>query len=162
MTKYEVYEWLNRPTKLTYDIKAKIRLAEEIRSGLLPTAIRYDKDKIVTSYGTNADPMTEIMARVEAIQKEIAELQLQRAIAMIELEEVFSKLDKDERTVMSRHYLSRKKIEEIRIVDRAKLILIQVLKMTEPQAQHYIEKQSMDLRQTRLTTAESILRTYES
>ena len=29
MTKYEVYEWLNRPTKLTYDIKAKIRLAEE-------------------------------------------------------------------------------------------------------------------------------------
>ena len=114
MTKYEVYEWLNRPTKLTYDIKAKIRLAEEIRSGLLPTAIRYDKDKIVTSYGTNADPMTEILARVEAIQKEIAELQLQRAIAMIELEEVFSKLDKDERTVMSRHYLSRKKIEEIR------------------------------------------------
>ena len=114
MTKYEVYEWLNRPTKLTYDIKAKIRLAEEIRSGLLPTAIRYDKDKIVTSYGTNADPMAEIMARVEVIQKEIAELQLQRAIAMIELEEVFSKLDKDERTVMSRHYLSRKKIEEIR------------------------------------------------
>lgn len=113
MTKYEVYEWLNRPTKLTYDIKAKIRLAEEIRSGLLPTAIRYDKDKIVTSYGTNADPMTEILARVEAIQKEIAELQLQRAIAMIELEEVFSKLDKDERTVMSRYYLSRKKIEEI-------------------------------------------------
>jgi DNA-directed RNA polymerase specialized sigma subunit len=113
MTKYEVYEWLNRPTKLTYDIKAKIRLAEEIRSGLLPTAIRYDKDKIVTSYGTNADPMTEIMARVEVIQKEIAELQLQRAIAMIELEEVFSKLDEDEGKVMSRYYLSRKKIEEI-------------------------------------------------
>ena len=113
MTKYEVYEWLNRPTKLTYDIKAKIRLVEEIRSGLLPTAIRYDKDKIVTSYGTNADPMTEILARVEAIQKEIAELQLQRAIAMIELEEVFSKLDKDEGKVMSRYYLSRKKIEEI-------------------------------------------------
>lgn len=113
MTKYEVYEWLNRPTKLTYDIKAKIRLAEEIRSGLLPTAIRYDKDKIVTSYGTNADPMAEIMARVEAIQKEIAELQLQRAIAMIELEEVFSKLDEYEGKVMSRYYLSRKKIEDI-------------------------------------------------
>ena len=55
----------------------------------------------------------------------------------------------------------QKKIEEIRIVDRAKLILIEVLKMTEPQAQRYIEKQSMDLRQTRLTTAENILRTYE-
>lgn len=55
----------------------------------------------------------------------------------------------------------QKKIEEIRIVDRAKLVLIQVLKMTENQAQHYIEKQSMDLRQTRLATAENILRTYE-
>lgn len=113
MTKYEVYEWLNRPTKLTYDIKAKTRLADEIKSGLLPTAIRYDKDKIVTSYGTNADPMAEIMARVEVIQKEIAELQLQRAIAMIELEEVFSKLEGDEGIVMSRYYLSRKKIDEI-------------------------------------------------
>ena len=55
----------------------------------------------------------------------------------------------------------QKKIEEIRIVDRAKLVLIQVLKMTESQAQHYIEKQSMDLRQTRITTAENILRTYD-
>ena len=54
----------------------------------------------------------------------------------------------------------QKKIEEIRLVDRAKLVLIQVLKMTEPQAQHYIEKQSMDLRQSRLITAENILRTY--
>ena len=56
----------------------------------------------------------------------------------------------------------QKKIEEIRIVDRAKLVLIQVLKMTENQAQHYIEKQSMDLRQSRLKTAENILRTYEA
>ena len=55
----------------------------------------------------------------------------------------------------------QKKIEEIRLVNRAKLILIQVLKMTENQAQHYIEKQSMDLRQSRVATAESILRTYE-
>ena len=55
----------------------------------------------------------------------------------------------------------QKKIDEIRIVDRAKLVLIQVLKMTEPQAQRYIEKQSLDLRQTRLATAENILRTYE-
>ncbi len=55
----------------------------------------------------------------------------------------------------------QRKIEEIRIVGRAKLVLIQVLKMTEMQAQHYIEKQSMDLRQTKLETAENILRTYE-
>ncbi len=65
------------------------------------------------------------------------------------------------RTLENENTKLQKKIEEIRIVDRAKLVLIQVLKMTENQAQHYIEKQSMDLRQTRLATAENILRTYE-
>lgn len=65
------------------------------------------------------------------------------------------------RTLENENTRLQKKIEEIRIVDRAKLVLIQVLKMTENQAQHYIEKQSMDMRQTRLNTAENILRTYE-
>lgn len=55
----------------------------------------------------------------------------------------------------------QKKIEEIRIVDRAKLVLVQVLNMTEPQAHRYIEKQAMDMRQPRTTVAENILKTYE-
>lgn len=52
-------------------------------------------------------------------------------------------------------------IQEIRTVDRAKLVLIQVLNMTEAQAHKYIERQAMDLRQSKLQTAENILRTYE-
>ena len=55
----------------------------------------------------------------------------------------------------------QKKIDEIRLVDRAKCILIQYLQMTEAQAHKYIEKQAMNLRQSRLQTAESILKTYE-
>ena len=54
------------------------------------------------------------------------------------------------------------KIEEIRLVDRAKCTLIQVLSMTEPQAHRYIEKQAMDMRMTRRQIAESILKTYET
>lgn len=54
------------------------------------------------------------------------------------------------------------KIEEIRLVNRAKCVLIQMLKLTEPQAHRYIEKQAMDLRLTRRAVAESILKTYES
>ncbi len=53
------------------------------------------------------------------------------------------------------------KMQEVRLIDRAKCILIQYLKMTEPQAHRYIEKQAMDLRQSRIVTAENILRTYE-
>ena len=41
------------------------------------------------------------------------------------------------------------KIEEIKLVDRAKCTLIQYLKFTESQAHRYIEKQAMDMRKTR-------------
>lgn len=53
-------------------------------------------------------------------------------------------------------------IEEEKLINRAKCILIQYLNMTETQAHKYIEKQSMNLRQSKTQTAESILKTYES
>lgn len=54
------------------------------------------------------------------------------------------------------------KIEDIRIIDRAKCILISQLSFTEPEAHRYIEKQAMDLRMTRRKVAEEILKMYES
>lgn len=54
------------------------------------------------------------------------------------------------------------KIEEIRLVDRAKCVLIQYLNLTEPQAHRYIEKQAMDMRVTKLEVAQGILKTYET
>ena len=56
----------------------------------------------------------------------------------------------------------RGKLQETRLVDRAKCILIQYLNMTEAQAHKYIEKQAMDMRLTKLNVAENILKTYES
>ncbi|MFR1758817.1 MAG: ANTAR domain-containing response regulator, partial [Christensenellaceae bacterium] len=56
----------------------------------------------------------------------------------------------------------QQKIEEIRLVDRAKCTLIEVLKLSEAQAHRYIEKQAMDMRITRREVAENILKTYES
>lgn len=54
------------------------------------------------------------------------------------------------------------KIEEIRLINRAKCCLIQYLKFSEPQAHRYIEKQAMDTRQTRKEVAQRILSTYET
>lgn len=54
------------------------------------------------------------------------------------------------------------KIEDIRIIDRAKCLLISQLSITEPEAHRYIEKQAMDLRITRRKVAEQILKIYES
>ena len=52
------------------------------------------------------------------------------------------------------------KMEEIRIVNRAKWLLISELKMDEPQAHRYIEKQAMDRCISRKEIAEEIIRTY--
>ena len=46
------------------------------------------------------------------------------------------------------------------MVNRAKWILISELKMSEPDAHRYIEKQAMDCCVTKQTIAEDIIKTY--
>ena len=52
------------------------------------------------------------------------------------------------------------KMEEIRVVNRAKWVLISELKMTEPDAHRYIEKQAMDRCVPKRRVAEEIISTY--
>jgi len=54
----------------------------------------------------------------------------------------------------------KQKIEDIRIIDRAKCILISYLNLTEQESHRFIEKQAMDLRSTKRAIAEEILKTY--
>lgn len=54
------------------------------------------------------------------------------------------------------------KIEDVRIIDRAKCILISHLSMTENEAHRYIEKRAMDMRASRREIANEILKTYEN
>lgn len=53
------------------------------------------------------------------------------------------------------------KMEEIRIVNRAKWLLIEQLKMTESEAHRYIEKQAMDRCISKRSVAESIISIYK-
>jgi response regulator NasT len=55
----------------------------------------------------------------------------------------------------------KQKIEDLRIIDRAKCILISHMKMSENEAHRYVEKQAMDMRMSKRAVAEGILRTYE-
>ena len=52
------------------------------------------------------------------------------------------------------------KMKEIRLVNRAKWLLISELKMSEPQAHRYIEKQAMDRCVPKRDIAEEIIKTY--
>lgn len=54
-----------------------------------------------------------------------------------------------------------RQIEDIRLVDRAKCLLIQYEGITEEQAHHYIEKEAMNQRITRREMAETILHSYD-
>jgi response regulator NasT len=55
-----------------------------------------------------------------------------------------------------------RRIEDIRIIDRAKLLLIANYKLSEQDAHRQIEKQAMDMRLTRRQVAEEILRMYDN
>lgn len=52
------------------------------------------------------------------------------------------------------------KMEEIRLVNRAKWLLVEQLKMSEPDAHRYIQKAAMDRGLSRRQVAESIIRMY--
>jgi two-component system, response regulator PdtaR len=64
--------------------------------------------------------------------------------------------------ILSENSQLKQKIDDIRIIDRAKCMLISIMKMNEQEAHKYIEKQAMDIRSTRRIVAEGILKLYEN
>ena len=78
------------------------------------------------------------------------------AIALSWLSSAREKLRKTEKKTLS----IEEKMEEIRIVNRAKWILIRELKLDEPEAHRYIEKQAMDRCISKRVVAEEIIKTY--
>ena len=52
------------------------------------------------------------------------------------------------------------KMEEIRLINRAKMLLMQCLKMTEQEAHRYLEKEAMDRGMKRMAVAEEVIKTY--
>ena len=56
----------------------------------------------------------------------------------------------------------QEKMQDIRTVNRAKWLLIEIKRMTENEAHYYIEQQAMDMRLSRREVAENIIRTYDA
>ncbi len=63
--------------------------------------------------------------------------------------------------VRRQNTLLQKKVEEIRLVDRAKCALIQYRQWTEPEAHRFIEQTAMETRRTRAEVARELLLRYE-
>ncbi|MBQ1451881.1 MAG: ANTAR domain-containing protein [Clostridia bacterium] len=78
------------------------------------------------------------------------------ALALDWMEVTIKRLRKIQKKTLS----FEEKMVEIRVVNRAKWILISELKMEEPDAHRYIEKQAMDRCISRREVAEEIISTY--
>ena len=106
------------------------------------------------------DSFDQICYRVESsgiltLSKPVTRQALYSAVRMLAAVHVkLSKLEQKNRTL-------REKMEDIRVVNRAKWLLIQHLKMSENDAHYYIEKQSMDMRISRKEVADGISRAYD-
>lgn len=91
---------------------------------------------------------------VFALSRPISRQSLQLALGwMTSARERLRKIEKKTLSI-------EEKMEEIRLVNRAKWLLISELKMDEPHAHRYIEKQAMDLCVSKRRVAEEIIRTY--
>ena len=53
-------------------------------------------------------------------------------------------------------------VEDMKIINRAKLLLITCLNMTEQEAHRYLEKQAMDMRMSKMQIAMQVIKTYEN
>ena len=65
------------------------------------------------------------------------------------------------RNIQHENQRLQQQINEAKIINRAKGVLMEYLSMTEPQAHKYLEKQAMDLRISKLEVAKRLISTYE-
>jgi response regulator NasT len=117
-----------------------------------------DAGIIFLSKAETPDDVNEMLedAGVFVIPKPVSPVFFYQAVKLLFASTKRLRKLRDENTIL------QNKLQEIRVIDRAKCILIQYLNMTEIQAHRYIEKQAMDLRQSKLVTSENILKTYDN
>jgi len=53
------------------------------------------------------------------------------------------------------------KLRDMKLIDRAKCVLVQYLRISEAEAHRQIQKRAMDMRLTQTEVAQDILKTYE-
>ena len=64
-------------------------------------------------------------------------------------------------TLREQNKALKRKVDDIKVIERAKFSLIKYLGLDESQAHRYIQKQAMDLRVSPRVIADNILKTYE-
>lgn len=95
-------------------------------------------------------------AGVVVLAKPVSRAELTQSIKILKVMRVKLKMLEDRATTVET------KMKEIRLVNRAKWLLIDRLKMSEEEAHRYIEKTAMDDCVSKGVIAEGIIKTYDS
>lgn len=107
----ETYDFLMQIRRKEIIIRRKEMQRDELRACLLPGAVRYDRDKVQS---TPTDKMSDVMARVDELDREIERLKLEKAQAIIEISDVIEKLDNDkEKAVLTAFYIKAASMETV-------------------------------------------------
>ncbi|ADZ85918.1 ANTAR domain-containing response regulator [Cellulosilyticum lentocellum] len=64
-------------------------------------------------------------------------------------------------TLREQNQALKRKVDDVKVIERAKFCLIKYLGLDEKQAHRYIQKQAMDMRIAPRAVADNILKTYE-
>lgn len=103
-------EVLRKPGNIRLQLLRAEGELEGLRYSLLPSAIRYDKDKVITSA---SDPMPVYAVRVDELETEIKRLQLAYIKAQQDILQLIRPLNTLEQQVLIKRYLSQKGWNEI-------------------------------------------------
>lgn len=111
MTIKETYNYLLQVRILDQKIHNCLLQRETLRDCLLPSGIRYDLDKVLTS---PADQMSEIESQVIDLEQKIQQLQQQKKRSIVLITRAIYKLDNEnEQTVLMEYYIGKKSVEKI-------------------------------------------------
>ncbi len=136
---------INAPLSDEFGTELALQLAETTCSGIMMIT-KSDISEVVASKTEDLGVIT--------VAKPIDRTLFYHAIKLLcSMQDKFSLLENENKKL-------KMKLEEIKLVQRAKRVLMECLHMSEPQAHRYIEKQAMDMRITRYEVANSIIKTY--
>lgn len=107
----QAYEFLNSVRVLHWRwLRLKAR-HDELESCLLPSGIRYDKDKVQTSPD---DTISKIVAEINELEAEMSQVQRDKARRIKEITAVIHAISSDEeRTALTMRFINRKPVTEI-------------------------------------------------
>lgn len=106
----EIEKELGKIRNLYRREKRLLERLNEFRLGLLPSGIRYDRDKVMTS---PEDQMLIAFANIDYVELELMDIQREIMLTRKELSVILYRLPVKERTVLMQYYILCRPIQSI-------------------------------------------------